>query len=251
MALDSKYITILADATKFYYKNSELSNLYKAFEINLPVYPFYPVLQHVPWARSLIQNVEQGNNRRFLLALVSSLISRARERVADTSWGKREHHQSMLDLLTPLQSELQEGGLPSEITVSEGKPFTAKSEAREFLGQAETEVTIVDNWVGAGTLDCLRDIKQQVKLLTGQHAGSLADGFERILQDFRAEGHSIEVRRHPRLHDRYILFNNRCWLAGSSLKDAGKKEFNIIEIIDSKTPIEDEVLRKWNEAILL
>jgi len=87
-----------------------------------------------------------------------------------------------------------------------------------------------------------------VRLLTGQNVSSLADGFERALQDFKTEEHSIEVRRHPKLHDRYLLFNNRCWLAGSSLKDAGKKAFNIIEFVDSKTIIRAEVIRKWEKA---
>jgi len=247
MALETKYITTLADATKFYYDDSELMELCTAFDVDLS-YPLHSGVPHVAWARSLIQNAEHGNNRRFLRALVASLVSRAREGVARTGYEKRQHHQSMVDLLVPLEAELQEGGLPSELSVPENNPFTAKSESREFLGQAETEVTIVDNWVGIGTLDCLRDVNQTVRVLTGQHVSSLADGFERALQEFKSEGHSIEVRRHPKLHDRYILFNNRCWLAGSSLKDAGKKAFNIIEVVDSKALIQAEVTKKWEES---
>jgi hypothetical protein len=246
MALDPKYITTLADATKFYYDDSELMELCDAFDVDFS-YPFGDVA-HVALARSFIQNVEHGNNRRFLRALVASLLSRATGGVARTNYEKRQHHQSMVDLLAPLEAELQEGGLPSELVVPESKPFTAKSESREFLGKAETEVMIVDNWVGIGTLDCLRDVNQYVRLLTGLHTSSLAEGFERVLRDFQGEGQSIEVRRHPKLHDRYILFNNRCWLAGSSLKDAGKKAFNIIEVIDSKILIQAEVSKKWDES---
>lgn len=248
MSLDMKYITILADATKSYYADPELMELVVGFSLDFS-YNFYTGVQHVAWARSLIQTVEHGNNRRFLMALVTSLLSRAREGVAHARGDeKRQHHQSMVDLLAQLESELEAGGLPSELSVPESNPFTAKSECRELLGQAETEVTIVDNWVGIGTLDCLRDVNQHVKVLTGQKSGSLADGFERALHDFKAEGHSIEVRKHPKLHDRYILFNDRCWLAGSSLKDAGKKAFNIIEIIDSKALIQAEATKKWGES---
>lgn len=248
MGIDAKYITILADATKFYYDNSELMELSAGFGLDFS-YDLCTGVAHVAWARSLIRNVEHGNNRRFLLALVASLVSRAREGVAHAKGDeKRQHHQSVVNLLAPLEYDLQVGGLPSELSVPESNPFTAKSESREFLGQAETEVFVVDNWVGIGTLDCLRDVSQHVRLLTGQHASSLADGFERALQDFKAEGHSIEVRRHSKLHDRYLLFNNRCWLAGSSLKDAGKKAFNIIEVVDSKTLIQAEVTRKWGES---
>jgi hypothetical protein len=247
MALDTKYITTLADATKFYYDDSELMELCTAFDVDLS-YPLHSGVQHVAWARSLIQNTELGNNRIFLRELVASLASRARDGVARTGYEQREHHQSMVELLAALEVELQEGGPPSALSVPENNPFTAKSEIREFLGRAETEVTVVDNWVGIGILDCLRDVNQHVRILTGQHASSLADGFERVLQEFKTEGHSIEVRRHPKLHDRYILFNDRCWLAGSSLKDAGKKAFNIIEIVDSRALIQAEVTKKWEES---
>ena len=247
MALDMKYIATLADGIKFYYEESELMELCAAFDVDLS-YPLSGGVPYVAWARYLVQNIEHGNNRRFLLTLVPSLVSRAREGVARTSYEKREHHQSMVDLLSPLEPELEGGGLPSELIVPESSPFTAKSESREFLGKAETEITVVDNWVGIGTLDCLRDVTQHAKVLTGQHSSSVGNGFERVLQDFKAEGHSIEVRRHPKLHDRYILFNNRCWLAGSSLKDAGKKAFNIIEIVDSKSLIQPEVAKKWEES---
>jgi hypothetical protein len=248
MSIDVKYIAILADAAKSYYTDPELLELATGFDLDFS-YDLYTGVQHVAWARSLIQNVEHGNNRRFLIALVTSLLSRAREGVAHARWDeKRQHHQSMVDLLTPLESELEAGGLPSELTVPESNPFTAKSECRELLGQAETEVTIVDNWVGIGTLDCLRDIAQHTRLLTGQHPSSVGTGFERALQDFKSEGYSVEVRRHPKLHDRYILFNDRCWLAGSSLKDAGKKALNIIEIVDSKSLIQAEVTKKWEES---
>jgi hypothetical protein len=250
MALDTKYIATLADATKFYYKDSELMELCTAFDVGLSFHLLSGV-PHVAWVRSLFENIEQGNNRRFLQALVGSLLSRAREGVAHAGYGKRNHHQSMIDLIAPLEVELQEGGLPSELCVPENNPLTAKSESREFFGKAETEIIVVDNQVGINTLDCLRDVNQHIKILTEQHANSLDDDFVLALRDFKAEGHWIEVRRHPKLHDRYILFNNRCWLAGSSLNDAGKKAFNIIELVDCKALIYVEVKKKWEESIPL
>lgn len=90
--------------------------------------------------------------------------------------------------------------------------------------------------------------KDAIRILTGQHSGSIAGGFDRWLKEFLAKRHQIEVHQHHKLHDRYILFNDRCWLVGSSLKDAGKKIFNIIEFVDIKAAIVDEVERKWSEA---
>jgi len=250
MALDTKYIATLADATKFYYNDSELMELCTAFDVALPFHLLSGV-PHVAWVRSLLQNIEHGNNRRFLRALVVSLVSRAREGLAREGYAKRNHHQAMLDLLAPLEVEHLEGGLPSELRVPESDPLTARAESREFLGKAETEVIVVDDRIDINTLDCLRDVHQHIKILTTMHANPQTDDFEHALKDFKTGGHWIEVRRRPKLHDKYILFNDRCWLAVSSLKDVGEKAFSVIELVDSKTLIYADVAKKWEESIPL
>ncbi|HKQ08157.1 MAG TPA: hypothetical protein VJ464_23730 [Blastocatellia bacterium] len=143
---------------------------------------------------------------------------------------------------------MDEPGLPEEIAVPEDRPFSAKSQVREFLAAAETSITIVDAYVGLGTLDCLRDVIYPIRLLTGQKPQSVENGFDRALKQFASEGYAIEVRQHPKLHDRYISFNERCWLVGSSLKDAGKKAFNVIEFVDGKEAIASEIETKWQNA---
>lgn len=50
------------------------------------------------------------------------------------------------------------------------------------------------------------------------------------------------------LHDRLIAFNDRCWLVGSSLKDAGSKDFHLTELVDSKKAVVDAVEDKWQAA---
>lgn len=117
-----------------------------------------------------------------------------------------------------------------------------------MLASAETEVIDVDNYSGPATLDCLVDVGHPIKLLTGAATHSIAEGFDRVLADFRAEGREIEVRRHAHLHDRHLVFNGRCWLLGSSIKDAEKKGFNLIEIVDSRLAIVSDINRKWEEG---
>jgi len=137
------------------------------------------------------------------------------------------------------------------MAVAEGKPLTAKSKARELFASAETEITLVDNYVGPATLDCVREAKHPIRILTGSQAQTAGDDFKRALKDMRKEGINVTVRQHPKLHDRYILFNDRCWLAGSSLKDAGTKAFNVNELVDSKDAIVQDVEKKWGEATAL
>ncbi|MBV9886813.1 MAG: hypothetical protein JO119_09725 [Acidobacteria bacterium] len=117
-----------------------------------------------------------------------------------------------------------------------------------MLESAQTEIFVVDPYIGVGTLDCLRTIYAPVRLLTGAHSSSVESGFEAALKAFQTEGHQIQVRQHAKLHGRHIVFNERCWLVGSSLKDAGRKAFHTMEIIDSKAPVVADLEQKWIDA---
>jgi hypothetical protein len=147
-----------------------------------------------------------------------------------------------------LIAALGEPGIAREIVVAEEKPFTAKAEVRKFLERAETPTLVVDAYIGVGTLDCFRTMKVPIRLLTGSQNNSIEAGFENALKAFQAEGFKIEVRRHAKLHDRHIAFNERCWLVGSSLKDAGKKAFHTMEIVDAKVEVLAALEAKWNGA---
>ena len=58
------------------------------------------------------------------------------------------------------------------------------------------------------------------------------------------------MRRHTTLHDRYLIFNDRCWLIGSSIKNAGKKALNVVECLDNEQAIVKDAETKWTEAIV-
>lgn len=240
----------LTDGIQEYSSDAEIKALCAAFEVDPEIDPVSERPVYHRLAIKLITKVEHGNNRELLVAIVDSLVARATDQFAHSSWEPRGYHHRMLGRLQVLEGGLSEPGLPHEISVTENRPFLAKSQMREFLAAAATPVTIVDAYVGLGTLDCLRDVTQPIRLLTGQRSQSIENGFDRALTQFVNEQHTIEVRQHPMLHDRYISFNDRCWLVGSSLKDAGKKSFNVIESIDVKTAIAAEIETKWQGAVV-
>lgn len=247
--MDIKHVPVLADAIKTYYEDKDdLLELCVLSDLDLDFIGRDIDYSHVRFCKLLIIGIEQDNRRRFLEILVPSLLNRAREGAANSQWDAQDFHRTMVRNLELIEQSLSEGKLPEEITVSEKKPFTAKSAVRELLNAAQTDVTIVDNYIGIRTLDCFRDVKQPIRLLTGSRSNSIESGFDNGLKEFIAEGYQIDVRQHSKLHDRFILFNNRCWLVGSSLKDAGSKTFNIIECVDIKNSIVSEVEQKWSEA---
>jgi hypothetical protein len=245
--MNEEAVPILLNALNEYYDYDELENLCDLFDVESEI--DYHEQNYFFLAQKLIINIESGNNHRLLSALYKSLITRSKGKRSSTQWQTREYHQELLDKIQKLGPLVEAPGLPTVIAVPEKSPFSAKSEARELFQSAETEITIVDPYIGSGTFDCLRDVKQPVRLLTGSRKNQISTGVNSILKEFLAEGHEIEIRRHEKLHDRYIIFNDRCWLVGSSLKDAGQKAFNVIEFIDSKEKILEDINSKWEEAM--
>jgi hypothetical protein len=199
-------------------------------------------------AKQILDNIEQGANYALLTSLLDELEVRNALAVARTSFERREANELLTPRIRELQEAIQSVALPSSIVVPEASPFTAKSEARAVLATATTGVFVVDPYIGVGTLDCFIGVTQPIRLLTGNHANAIESTLPSALTDFRAEGYAIEIRRAPMLHDRHLIFNDRCWLVGSSLKDAGKKGFNCLEIID-KADVVTGLEAKWVTAV--
>src|SRR5215510_688893 len=239
-------VPILADALKEYYKNEELKDICSLFDV---VFDDEVERPHFNFAKRMVSDIEHGNNRRFLEAILPQLLTRCDKHIAHTSFEGQDYHRGMWKPIQQLCEMLGEPQIPREVTVTQDQPFTAKSAVREFLETVTTELIVVDNYVGIGMLDCVREVQTPIRLLTGDRNNSMASGFDSALKDFIAEGHTIQVRRHPKLHDRYLIFNDRCWLVGSSLKDAGKKSFSMIELVDGRPAIVSEVEHKWHEGL--
>jgi hypothetical protein len=85
-------------------------------------------------------------------------------------------------------------------------------------------------------------------LLTSRESQALAHGFDAILKSFCSSCPDIEIRRHVMIHDRYIFFNGRCWMASSALDAIVSTPMSLIECIDLKAAIAREIERKWRES---
>lgn len=249
--LNKQLVPILADAVREYYDPDELVQLCGLWDSDLEWDGQRQKPAYLGFAQRLLTQPEHGNNRRILEALLPSLFSRCSEMIAKSDYEKKQYHEELDRRMNALRPLLGTEPTPREISVPDGRPFTAKSEIRDLLNTAEGPVLLVDAYIGVGTLDCVRSVPHPIRILTGQQKQSVAPGFDRAANDFIAEGHLLEVRSHPKLHDRYLIFNERCWLVGSSIKDAGKKALNIIECVDSKQSIVGDAEKKWTEAIAL
>lgn len=195
-------------------------------------------------ARTLIESLNQGNTRFLVEELVGMCETRNADGIAHQTFERRDFHANIASVVRDTRALLETEAAPGEITLAAGNPFSAKSKVRELLETSTGEVFVIDPYVGVGTLDCLRGLTVPIRLLTATHAQAIETDFARNLTAFLAEGHNLTVRTIAGLHDRHVVFNGRCWIVGGSLKDAGKKAFNCIEIADKAVLIAD-LEAKW------
>jgi hypothetical protein len=109
----------------------------------------------------------------------------------------------------------------------------------------------VDADPAAGTLDCLQEVAHPIRLLTKEPKGGFDQNFIRVLKTLNDRGKTIKLRLRPDIHDRVILFDHRCWLAGGPLKDAANTSFTLIEVVDNRDAISDRVENMWQAAEIL
>lgn len=237
---------MLATIFEAYYDPSEFVETAALFRviIDLDQYDPEPKKQWFRATRQIVENLDQGGHFALLTASLEQLEAKNSIAIAQTKWEQRQANEELAPRIREIQDALKNVASPSAISVPEASPFTAKSEVRAMLDSATTEILVVDPYVGVGTLDCFLGVKQPIRLLTGDKPNSVEQHFQKGLNDLHAEGYVIEVRRAPMLHDRHLVFNDRCWLVGSSLKDAGKKAFNCLEVID-KAALVTDLESKW------
>ncbi|MFY9911770.1 MAG: hypothetical protein WAK56_18145, partial [Candidatus Sulfotelmatobacter sp.] len=214
VAMEKTHIPLLAEVLELYYTEDEILEMAAIFDVTFSreVVGRYPRFNWLAVSRQLVEKLDHGNHYQMLESTLVALEQRNKTAIARTDWERRDAHQHATPKIEKLVAALREPGVAREIVVAEDKPFTAKSEVREFLERADTPTLVVDPYIGVGTLDCFRTMKVPIRLLTGAQNSSIEGGFENALKAFQTEGFTIEVRRHTKLHDRHIAFNDRCWL---------------------------------------
>jgi hypothetical protein len=252
--MNVRHIPQLATLLEQYFDAGELIDLARLYDvvfvIEEPWDEFHQGKQEwLFYARQIVRGTGTGNGHAFLDMLLEQLEFRNENATVTHTFERRIAHENLRPLVRTLRTAFDEEPAGSEIALPASTPFRAKSEIRDLAALATTDILVVDPYVGVATLDCLRDATTAVRILTGDGPRSIEAGFDRALRDFQAEGFTIEVRRARMLHDRHLLFNDRCWLIGSSLKDAGKKPFNLSEIIDTKAVVVADLEAKWSGGL--
>lgn len=98
------------------------------------------------------------------------------------------------------------------------------------LSKACTEVFIIDTYSDISILDRYIEpipIHVPVKILTNYQTVQFVTASQLL-----SKKRMLQVHESPTVHDRYIIVDNKAWIIGASLKDAGKKPTSITPIND-------------------
>lgn len=237
-------VPLFAEVLRGYLTDHEILDTAGLFDVSLDSEEY--LFHEQNWlavSKELLEKMGTGNGYVLVQALIEQLELRISTAIATTKWEARYAHELRQAAFGKVKTAILANTISSEVVVPAGNPFSAKSKVRELLAIATTDVLIVDPYVGVGTLDCFLEVTTSVRLLTSKD--KLERDFLAKLKEFQAEGHKIELRFGTTLHDRHLAFNDRCFLIGGSLKDAGKREFHCLEVIDEKTTVLESLKKRW------
>jgi len=130
--------------------------------------------------------------------------------------------------------------------VYEKTPYDAYKDIQNILISARKEVDIIDPFVDDSIFELyLYDVHPSVKirLITTNMYGK----FREVAKRFKIQKPSFEIGISNEVHDRYLIIDDRVWVIGQSLKDAGMKPLYIIELDDKKRVL-DLFKKLWSRA---
>ena len=110
-----------------------------------------------------------------------------------------------------------------------GQLYDASSCIEGILEQAEREILLIDGYVDRRSLDMLSRKRKGVSVLL--YTSSKGNGITgKELSDFNAQYPSLEVHVTDEFHDRFLILDRRrMYHIGASVKDAGRRTFEISE----------------------
>ena len=133
-----------------------------------------------------------------------------------------------------LFGRLEEPRPDKAVIFFKGQMWDASSCIEQILEKAEREIILIDSYVDRRTLDMLSRKKTGVAVLMFTSASGNRTT-DKEINDFNAQYPSLEVRITDEFHDRFLILDRRqMYHIGASIKDAGKKAFEISTNEDPK-----------------
>ena len=138
--------------------------------------------------------------------------------------------------------KLEEPRQKKAVLFFKGQMFDAFSCIADIIRTADKEIILIDGYTDTATLDLLSKKKEGVKveIYTTEKHSKLT---ESEIDSFNKEYPTLTVKHTSEFHDRFMILDRKTlYHIGASIKDAGKKAFEISQIDDKKQT--EEILRR-------
>jgi hypothetical protein len=120
---------------------------------------------------------------------------------------------------------------PVEGVFFRGQIFDAYAKFESFIQSAEQEIILIDNYIDISVLERFSKKQKDVKITI--YTDPKTKLSEQDIQKFNEQYPLLMVRHTSRVHDRFLIIDNKIlYHIGASLKDLGKKCF-AFEVLDS------------------
>lgn len=138
--------------------------------------------------------------------------------------------------------------------IRSGQNFSAIRLFEEFLTlQIEIgDLLVCDSHISHSTLFPFLVLKGKIKslkILTANvhDTAKFKDYKKKMIKELSIP---IEVKINSKIHDRFIISEDKCWSIGSSIKDLGNKDTVVREISEVASSMKDLFKDRWSEANL-
>ncbi|MEM2159753.1 MAG: hypothetical protein QXN55_02220 [Candidatus Nitrosotenuis sp.] len=111
---------------------------------------------------------------------------------------------------------------------SSNEQYDVYKDLKNIVQSAKNEVFVVDGFVDEDLYELYLDSIPNsipVKILTKNPSQKFIKIGEKL-----SKKRVLQIREDGQVHDRFIFVDNRCWMIGASIKDAGKRPTVLVEI---------------------
>ena len=184
------------------------------------IYMLATILKSKVAVNTTIQIIHAFTNMRHFINDNYDLI----KRVTIDEYKLVEHD----DKIKYLMDKFNEKKIPSQKIFFNGEIYDAYSLILELFNQARESLVIIDNYIDNSVLDVLKTYKLDITIISAMIDNNL-------IEKYNAQYQNIKFIKNNLFHDRFIIIdNNKLYILGASIKDAGKKCFGINEISDKE-----------------
>lgn len=160
------------------------------------------------------------------------------ERLTNVEYKLLEHDRKF-DMVF---NELQQGEITKQRIFFDGQIYEAYSLIIDIIKKANKRILIIDNYIDDSILKMLTKKKNNVKVVILTSDKSNIENLD--IQKFNQEYPFLKVSKTNKIHDRFIIIDNKeMYHLGASIKDLGKKCFGINKIED--TEIIEEIINRF------